>query len=442
MRAFEFVNSEPWLITDEALETIVSIVERTNDLDALSTRMGRPLMNARRVQVRDAVAVIPVTGPVVRYANLFSEVSGATSTEILARDIRTALDDPLIEALVLEMNSPGGMATGINELGDMIFQGREMKPIIAYGDGQMASAAYLLASAADEIVIDRTAILGSIGAKMTLQDTSGRDARAGVRTLEIVSSQSPDKTIDPNMEEGRAKLQRIVDDLAGVFVEAVARNRDVTVQTVLSDFGRGGMMVGQAAVDAGLADRIGSLESVIAELSPRTLTRTRSISMSTRKPSAPLGPVTVSNTTALRAALDAGHTPEEITVLEVDIEKIKTEAVAAAQADWQAKQTAAIEAATKEAREVAVKAERDRIVGLQAISMKGFEKEVAAAIESGATVEATAVQITKLARERGVTVDSLKAGAPAAVRHGGAAPETTAEGSKWGSITSRFKKQK
>lgn len=160
------------------------------------------------------------------------------------------------------------------------------------------------------------------------------------------------------------------------------------------------------------------------------------------------GPITVRTTTELRAAIDAGHSAEEITLESVDVEKIKADAVAAAQLEWDAKKKteieAAAQAATDKATAAATKAERDRISGLQGIAMKGFEKEVQAAIDSGATVEATAVQITKLSKERGVSVTSLKAGAPGAVQHGGAAPEGGADGgSKWGSIVSRFgKKQK
>lgn len=447
MRAFDLCASEPWLITEEYLRTIMEIASRTNDIDALIARQGRPLMNTRRVTVRDGVAIVPVTGPIIRYANLFSEISGATSTQVLATDVRTALDDPLVRAIVLDINSPGGMASGINELADIVFAGREEKRIVAYGGGQMASAAYWFGSSAHEIVIDRTAVLGSIGAVMTLIDERGRMEKQGVRTIQIVSSQSPDKVLDPDVDASRAKLQKIVDDLAGVFVSAVARNRDVDEDTVLSDFGRGDVMVGQAAVAAGLADRIGSLESVIAELNGRTEPSTRSFSMSTRTNKDPRGPITVRTTAELRAAIEAGHTAEEITLETVDVEKIKAEGVEAARKEWEAEKTTDIEAAVKEATtkatESAIKAERARIVGLQAISMKGFEKEVSAAIESGATVEATAVSIAKLARERGVTVSSLKSGSPAPVAHGGTSSDSgePAAGGKWGSITARFKKK-
>lgn len=444
VQAFDLVTSQPWLITEEALQTIVAIAERTNDIDALAARVGRPLVNTRRVEVRDSVAIIPITGPIFRYANLFSEISGATSTEALAKDIRTAVDDPLIESIVLEVNSPGGAAAGINELADMIFQARQDKTIIAYGDGQVSSAAYWLASAADLIVVDRTAVLGSIGVRMTIQDTSGREQRAGVRVTQIISSQSPDKDLDPSLDESRAKLQKIVDDLAEVFVGAVARNRDTTVETVLEKFGRGGSIVGQRAVDAGMADRIGSLEEVIAELQPARAFNRRTFNMVLNRKGADFkGPITVKSTDELRAALEAGHTVDEVSLATVDVAAL-TAAANKAGRDEAAKELAEThKTATAEAVKAAVATERTRISGLQAIAVKGFENEIQAAVESGASVEATAIEISKLARTRGVTVAALAGDAPGAVKHGGkGSGAPSASDSPWSKITAKFNKPK
>ena len=79
-----------------------------------------------------------------------------------------------------------------------------------------------------------------------------------------MSSQSPDKAVDPTTRTGRAKIQATVDQLAGVFVADVARNRDVAEATVVSDFGQGWVLVGASAVDAGLADGITTFENVVA----------------------------------------------------------------------------------------------------------------------------------------------------------------------------------
>jgi signal peptide peptidase SppA len=400
--AFSIAASRPWLIQQEALETVLAVAQRMGDPEALQARTGRPLDNARRVSMRDGVAVIPVTGPIFRYANLFSEISGATSTQVLATDIQAALDNKFVRAIVLDMNTPGGEATGINELANLIREGRKIKPIKAYGGGLMASAGYWLGSAADEIIIDDTAMLGSIGVLMSYLDTSERDTKAGVRRVEIVSSQSPDKRVDPATDEGRTKVQAVVDGLAELFVAAVATNRNTTPEKVLSDFGRGGVLIGRAAVKAGMADRIGSLETVIAELAGSASNSTRNTTMSSKS-----GQVTVSTTDDLRQALAAGYTADQITIASNDA------AIATARAEGE---TAGRTAATAEA----VKAERERINAVQALAREGFDAELKTALDEGHSPEAFALALMKAAQDRGVTLDAIKKDSPPAAGHGGA----------------------
>lgn len=268
--AFHIAASQPWAIEPQALETVLAVANGLGDPEALQARLGRRLDNTRKVVMRNGVAVIPVTGPIFRYANLFTEISGATSTGVLALDIRAALDNDDVRAIVLEFDSPGGQVAGINELAKLIHTGSKRKRIVAYGESAVTSGAYWLAAAASEIVVDETAYLGSIGVVGSYQDTRKRDEKADVRTVDIVSSQSPDKRIDPNTDEGRAKVQAQLDRLADVFVAAIAGYRKTSVDKVLSDFGRGDILIGKYAIRAGMADRIGSLESVIAELSAAT----------------------------------------------------------------------------------------------------------------------------------------------------------------------------
>ncbi|MBB4726353.1 S49 family peptidase [Xanthomonas arboricola] len=397
--AYHLAASRPWLIQRESLETILAVAQRAGDPQALQTRLGRPLDNARKVAMRDGVAVIPVTGPVFRYANLFTEISGATSTQLLATDLQAALDNPYVKAVVLEFNTPGGEASGIGELSDTIHAARGAKPIVAYVGDLAASAGYWLASACDEVVIAETGMVGSIGVVMSYLDTSERDAKAGVRTLEIVSSQSPDKRLDPKTDEGRGKVQTIVDALAEVFVSSVARNRDVPVDTVLADFGRGGVLLGADAVKAGMADRIGSLEAVITELAGSASTPKRKTPMSNSN-----GQVTVTTTDDLRNALAAGKTADQIVIASNET------AIAAARGEGECTGRAA---ATDEA----VKAERTRITGIQSMARAGFDAELQAAIEGGASPEAFAMTLLKAAQDRGITLDSMRRDAPPAAAH-------------------------
>lgn len=394
LNIYDIAASRPWLIEKDSLDTILSIAERATiegvgDPQALATKLGRSLDNARTVTKRDGVAIVPVTGPIFRYANLFTEVSGATSTQVLATDIQTALDDPSIKGIVLDINSPGGEATGINELSQMIYDARGKKPISAYIGGQGSSAAYWIASAAKSITMDATATAGSIGVVMSYNDTTKRDEKSDVQRREIISSQSPDKRIDPNTDAGRAKVQTIVDAMAGVFIGAVARNRGVTKEKAMNDFGRGGVLVGEAAVNAGMADRIGSLESVIAALagSPSNPVRKNIMAIETQK-----GAVTVANTDELRLAIAAGYAAEQISIAQIDTKSLYEEGFSAGKSEG-------INEATK--------SERERISGIQAIAEPGFEKETDEAISSGASVADTALAMAKARKDRGVDLNSI-----------------------------------
>lgn len=267
MNAFELVIAQPWAILPDMLTTILSIASRETDPEAVATKLGRPLENTYQTEFRDGVAILPVQGAVMRYANLFSKVSGATSIEILATDFAQAVANPDVKAIVLNIDSPGGTVAGVNEFSEMIYAARGKKPIVAYVSGMGASAAYWIASSADEIVLDATASVGSIGVVSVQHDDTERKAKAGVKEIQIVSSLSPRKRLDIATDEGRADVQSMVDRIAQVFVNTIARNRGVSMDVVLSDFGQGGLLVGADAVKAGLADRVGSLEQVIAGLS-------------------------------------------------------------------------------------------------------------------------------------------------------------------------------
>jgi HK97 family phage major capsid protein len=270
VRALALALGVPWAILPESLETILSIAARVNESpEAIAERMGQKLENTRTVTIRDGVATIPVTGPLFRYADFFTEISGATSYETLSRDFTAALNNPDIRAIVFEIDSPGGEVNGVSELAEMIYQARGKKPIKAYVSGFGASGAYWIAAACDEVIAADTAILGSIGVIATFVDESMAEEDAGIRIINVVSTQSPYKSADPTNAEDLARIQKTVDDLGAVFVGAVAKYRGVSEKTVLAKFGKGDVMVGQGAVDAGLANRLGSYEGEHRTAAPR-----------------------------------------------------------------------------------------------------------------------------------------------------------------------------
>lgn len=277
MNAFAFALNQSWAMLPSALADLLAIAareesnrelaasirtERDTRMQAVLTTDGRPLDGTRDVQVRDGVALVPVMGPIFRHSNLFTEWSGGATIETLSRDFATALNAPGVRAIVLHIDSPGGEITGVAQFAAQVYAARGTKPVVAYVDGLGASAAYWIGSAAGEMVLDQTALVGSIGVVQAMPNPAARTAR----DIEIVSSQSPNKRVDVTTERGRATIQATVDELADIFITAVALHRNVSAETVVSDFGEGGVLVGRSAVAAGMADRVESLEATIARL--------------------------------------------------------------------------------------------------------------------------------------------------------------------------------
>lgn len=267
--------TSPWAIQPEKLVEIRGIYEthlrgEKIDLKAVEARIGKPLNNQLHgYEVVDGVAVIPVEGVLSKRMNLFSQISGGTSTDLLARDFKAALTDPAIKAIVLAIDSPGGTVDGTVDIARLVFESRGTKPIVAYTDGTMASAAYWIGSATDKVYIGNDATLvGSIGVVAMHQDVSKAEEQRGIKTTEVYAGRykriaSQYATLS---EEGRAYLQDRVDHLYSVFISNVADYRGVKVEKVLKDMADGRVFSGKQAIDAGLVDGVATLDALIADL--------------------------------------------------------------------------------------------------------------------------------------------------------------------------------
>lgn len=270
IRVIEALFATQWAMTEDYLRSMLAIADRAHEITpkALEAMRSKRVADAAEsLSVRDGVGIISVRGPMFRYADFFSSISGATTYEGFALDMRRAADDAGMRAILLNVDSPGGDVNGVQEAAAMIREidiGR--KPVVAYVGGMGASAAYLLSAAARQITLAPNAIVGSIGVRSAVRDTTARDERLGVKNVEFVSSQSPNKAMDINTDEGRARIQATVDKLAEAFIKQVADYRGLTPEQVISQFGQGGVEVGERAVASGMADRIGSFEATLAEL--------------------------------------------------------------------------------------------------------------------------------------------------------------------------------
>jgi signal peptide peptidase SppA len=271
-RIVQALTTEPWAITEDMYSLILDRVlnHAETDVRALETQMGRPLDNTgNRVTMRGRTAVLGIDGPLVRYGSVFDSVSGLTSVEFLARDLETALADPKVENVVLNINSPGGQVDGINALSDFIRASQDRKPIYAYVDGLAASAAYWIASATERIVAEEASRVGSIGVIASVMDNSAAQERQGLKRYTIVSSQSPKKGLSVSSADGRSQLQAMVDSAAELFISKVAAFRGVTPERVTSDFGQGFVVTTGEARKAGMIDGVSPFEGFLKGLAER-----------------------------------------------------------------------------------------------------------------------------------------------------------------------------
>jgi capsid assembly protease len=355
MRLLDVINA-PWAITPEMLGEIHAIYDRHMrgdkiDLESLSAQTGISFdTSPKGYTVEDGVAVLPIDGVIAKRMNLMTKISGGVSSELIGKDFAAALADRSVQAIVLAIDSPGGTVDGTPELADQIYQARGTKPIVAVTDGMMASAAYWIGSAADQVYISsEVALTGSIGVVTKHVDKSAAEAKRGIKTTEIFAGQYKRiaSQYEPLTTEGRAYIQEAVDHAYGVFVDAVARNRGASIDTVLSQMADGRTFHGSQAVAAGLVDGVATLPAAIAQA--RELAR---------KPQ----PITRAG------AAHATATQEE----HMDLQTLKEQhpdLVAAIIAEALTGQIELLEAARVEG----AQSERDRIAAVRAQALPGHE---------------------------------------------------------------------
>lgn len=266
----------PWAILPRQLVVLQEIVVmhvsgRKLDAEEVQTRIhGAVRPSNRRVS---AVAVLPLFGTIFPRANLMTQMSGATSAELFGKQFAELVRDPEVTAIVLDVDSPGGTVDGIEELSKQIFDARGSKPIVAVADHLMASAAYWIGTAADEVVVSPSSEVGSIGVFAVHQDWSKALDQEGIK-VNLISAgkyKTEGNPYEPLAEEARAAIHGRVTDYYEAFVDSVARNRGVKAAVVKNGFGEGRVVGARQAVALGMANRVGTLEETVDQLLDRNI---------------------------------------------------------------------------------------------------------------------------------------------------------------------------
>lgn len=261
----------PWAIMPEKLEEIAALLEIRSEgqlsAEEIRARIGDP--ERRQSMKAGGVAVLPLYGVVSQRMDMMTEMSGGTSTEKFGARFDQAMNDPDIGAIVIDVDSPGGSVPGVEELAAKIHAARgKGKRVIALANSLAASAAYWIASAADEFVVTPSGMVGSIGVYTIHEDYSEALEKAGIKTTVIRAGKfkAEGNPYEPMSDEALAAAQEQVAEIYDRFVGNVAKHRGVTVAKVEAGFGQGRVMSAQKALAAGMVDRIATMEDVLTEL--------------------------------------------------------------------------------------------------------------------------------------------------------------------------------
>lgn len=213
----------------------------------------------------DGIAVLHIDGSLSYRSDLWSAWFGLDTYNSIEAALDELIADESVAGIVLDINSPGGEVSGVGELAAKIFKARDKKRcgIVAHTGGLMCSAAYWIGSACSKVYTADVGTLGSIGVLCSFTKFSDD---SGIKVETIVSDLSPNKAPTPDNAEGLALIKKELNDLASVFISAVAKHRGVDFETVMKDFGQGGVFIGENAVKAGLADGVKSIDEICEEM--------------------------------------------------------------------------------------------------------------------------------------------------------------------------------
>jgi len=222
-------------------------------------------------EVVDGVGILTIRGPLFQRFGLESWWYGGLSYDVIGAAFDMLLANPKVQRIVLDIDSPGGSVSGCSELAAKIYAARGTKPLDAVANDMACSAAYELACACDRVHVSQTSTVGSIGVIATHVDVSRWNDRLGI-TYTSVTAGAKKADYSPNAplgEGARSELQAEVDRLGDAFVALVAQYRGIDAEAVRGL--QAGCLYGPAAITAGLADAIGTVESVGAS-APKSAT--------------------------------------------------------------------------------------------------------------------------------------------------------------------------
>lgn len=218
-------------------------------------------------RIIDGMAVVPVEGTLMHQMDSVRPQSGSTGYDGMRAAIQHAAQNDFVSGLILDINSPGGMVSGLEEVAKLVAD--FPKPTAAYVDAMAFSAAYYIASQADVIVSTPSGEVGSIGALITHVDRSGQMEQRGLNATFIHAGENKTdgNPIQPLPEDVRRKYQAQVDRIRNKFARAVGRGRGSRFSEQAALATEAETYEADAALEMGMIDAIAPPEAAISTIS-------------------------------------------------------------------------------------------------------------------------------------------------------------------------------
>jgi signal peptide peptidase SppA len=213
----------------------------------------------------EGIAVIPIHGSLVKRSLGMEAASGLTSYGEIATMLDAALADPQVSGILLDIDSPGGEASGSFELARRVREVAAQKPVWAVANDAAYSAAYAIAASARRLFVTETGGVGSIGVIALHVDQSVKDAKDGYHFTAITAGAHKNdySPHEPLSDAAKTELQGEVDRLYAIFTEHVAAMRSLDIDAVRAT--EAGLFFGTNAVTQGLADGVQTLEDTLSQ---------------------------------------------------------------------------------------------------------------------------------------------------------------------------------
>lgn len=280
----ELIFNKPHLCTPEYAETVLAVVGEKFNIPEGAFQVQSEAKDKREQNVNNGVLTIPILGSMVHRGSSLDAMSGIQSYQSIQADIQEGLDNPAVKQILLDIDSPGGSVAGAFDLKDFILEAKQQKPIYALANDSMASAAYLIGSAATKVFATQTSNVGSIGVVAMHMDRSEANKKEGLKPTFIYAG---DYKVAGNPHaplEGEALqyIQESVMESYEMFISAVSENRGIDAQAVRDTQAR--TFKGDKAKELGLVDDVMSFDALQKELATNSNSPKRVFqSMSTGK---------------------------------------------------------------------------------------------------------------------------------------------------------------